>query len=178
MADAFKVLEDLPQVQIFCMRKGSQAAYQFLKDYHSKMDWRGPHWIPGGTRSGEFARKVVEGWQQPVISGLSAVIDNNFGLLNWKVTGGTISPKNVKYLTIPLIPAAKGIGVRNFGGKLFVAGKALCQKIGDKLEAAYALATSVTQKPWPGALPQTQDVHDAFEQAIEPVLSRYAELGK
>jgi hypothetical protein len=94
------------------------------------------------------------------------------------VTGGTITPKTAKALTIPLISAAKGIGARNFGGKLFVAGKALCQKIGNKLEAAYALAQGVTQAPWPGALPDEQAVQDAFSEAIEPVISRYAALGK
>jgi hypothetical protein len=81
-------------------------------------------------------------------------------------------------LTIPLISGAKGVRAPNFGDKLFRAGKALCRKAGEKLEAVYALAQSVTQKPWPGALPEPEAVHDAFAKGFESVLSRYAALGK
>src|ERR1700739_742847 len=82
---------------------GAEAVYEYLKDYHSQMDWKGPRWM-AGAGSGQFALDVVAGWQKPIISGSSAVIRNTFGLLDWKIKGGTIGLRRAKWLTIPVIP--------------------------------------------------------------------------
>ena len=154
-----------------CMQAGTEAVYLYLVAYHAKMDWRGPNWIPGPD-SGQFALNVVNGWQRPVVSGDHAYIENTFGLLNWKITGGVITPKKAKFLTIPLVSGAKGVPARAYSGKLFKAGNALCQRIGKNIEAIYALSQSVTQAPWPGAMPPDEDLSEAFEGAIDSVLEQ------
>jgi len=166
-------LESLEKMPEAIMEAGAQSLYNYLKEYHGKMDWRGEHWIPGPD-SGQFARKVVEGWQKPEISGLTVSIRNTFGLLGWKMSGGTITPRTASRLTIPLVSEAKGIPARAFGGQLFRAGNALCRKIGQNLEAIYALKKSVTQKPWPGALPSDAQLSEAFVKGAERVTSSLA----
>ena len=152
---------------------GGQAVYEYLRDYHSKMDWKGPNWFPG-PYSGEFAQKVVAGWQAPVVSANSVTISNTFGLLSWKVTGGTITPKTARALAIPLIPAARGLNASEYhaarGQELFREGAALFQIIGRKVEAVYALARSVSQAPWPGAMPSEQDIRETFITACDQYL--------
>jgi hypothetical protein len=114
---------------------------------------------------------VVNGWQAPVVSGNSATVENTFGLLAWKVSGGTISPKNAQALTIPLVSEAKGVPARSLPG-LFIAGSALVRQVGQQLEAVYALARSVTQAPWPGALPDNDKVAQAFLDGVQPILQQ------
>lgn len=161
-----------PETKRACIEAGAQYVYAFLVEYHGKMDWRGPRWI-AGPNSGEFARKVVEGWQPPeMTSDSQAVVRNTFGLLAWKITGGTITPKTGRMLAIPLVGRAKGIWPRNSPIKLFRAGNALMAKIGARLEAMYALAASVHQAPWPGAMPPEEAVILEFLKGVELVLKR------
>jgi hypothetical protein len=135
---------------------GSRALYDFLVEYHSRIDWKESHWFPG-MRSGDFARQVVEGWQPPTRSGNVIEIRNTFGLLNWKIKGGVITPRRASHLTIPLISEARGFPVAVFsagtGQRLFRVGRALCRKIGGKVEAVYALSLGVKQYPYPNAMP-------------------------
>ena len=95
----------------------AEKVVDYLRDYHSKMDWRESRWMPPSLG---FAKKVVEGWQ-PLAThtfGTERVhritIVNTFGLLAWKVSGGDISPVNAEFLTIPLISEAKGKSVAEF----------------------------------------------------------------
>jgi hypothetical protein len=154
---------------------GAQAGYEFLKDYHSKMDWKGDRYLGAGPNSGQFARDIVEGWQAPVRSGQNtATVVNTDGLLAWKVTGGTISAQNVQYLTIPVVADAKGVPARAYPQKLFRAGNALCIKLGQQVQAIYALKQSVTQQPWPGAMPDDAELEKVFYNAVRSELLRTA----
>jgi hypothetical protein len=159
-------VERLRKMPEAVLQAGGDALYDYLKDYHGKMDWKGSRWMPGPA-SGQFARDVVEGWQQPVVSGTTVTLRNTFGLLAWKISGGTITPKTAHRLTIPLTGGAKGVPARQFPGGLFRAGNALCQKVGQKLEAIYALKESVTQAPWPGAMPTDEQLASAFTKGAE-----------
>lgn len=152
-----------------CLQAGSVGAFDFFRDYHSKMTWRGSRWIPGGN-SGQFAVNVVNGWQAPAVAGNTATVANTFELLAWKVSGGTIRPVRAQALAIPLVSEAKGVPPRTFGN-LFIAGSALVRQVGKQLEAVYALSRSVTQAPWPGALPDEADTVQAFLDGIQPVLT-------
>jgi hypothetical protein len=175
IVDISMALASLEQIQAgraLAVQAGADAAYDFLRDYHSKMDWRGSRWMAGGD-SGQFARDVVAGWQPPNVSGDTVTITNTFGLLSWKVTGGHIAPKEARALAIPLIPEAKGVAPRSFG-QLFVAGRALCRQVGKELEAVYALSSGVDQAPWPGALPDVEAVADAFAGGAEPIAEKIA----
>jgi hypothetical protein len=166
----FRRLADFHPIEV-----GAQAGYEFLKDYHSKMDWRGDRYLGPGINSGEFARNVVDGWYPPVRTGENtAVVVNTFGLLAWKITGGTIHAQNAQYLTIPVVAAAKGVAAREYPEKLFKAGNALCIKLGQQVQAIYALKESVVQQPWPGAMPDTEDIEKAFVRAVRAELRKVA----
>jgi hypothetical protein len=142
----------------------AQGAYDFLRDYHKDMQWRGSNWIPRSS-SGQFAQSVADSWQQPMVAGDSATIRNTFGLLAWKVTGGEITPKRAKALTIPLTTTARSRAARDFPG-LFRLGQTLSKRLGRRIEAQYALSRGVTQRPWPGALPPDEQVADAATAAV------------
>lgn len=162
----------------------ADGVYRYLIDYHSQMDWRGSNWIPG-PNSGEFAQNVVKGWQPPEIAGDTAKIVNTFGLLSWKVTGGTITPKQAQALTIPLTTAAKGQPAPQFQGMslprhpgtgrfisrqaaaLVRTGNALSLVLDKQIFPQYALVKSVTQEPWPGAMPTNEELSAAASEAVE-----------
>jgi hypothetical protein len=145
------------------VQSGALAGWQFLRDYHSKMDWKGDRYLGAGPNSGQFARDIVMGWQPPVMAGKNqATVVNTDPLLAWKITGGPIYAQNAQYLTIPVVPEAKGIPAREYPDKLFRAGNALCIKLGNQVRAIYALKQSVYQQPWPGAMPDDADIQAAF----------------
>jgi hypothetical protein len=95
-----------------------------------------------------------------------ATVVNTFGLLAWKITGGPIYTQTAPFLTIPLVAEAKGLLAREYraasGQVLFKAGNALCIRLGQKVQAIYALRQSVFQQPWPGAMPDDADIQAAF----------------
>jgi hypothetical protein len=152
--------------------QGGQKVVTFLRDYHRGMDWRGDRYLGGGTNSGWFAKAVVNGWKEPRVMGNGVVIANSFGLLSWKVTGGTITPKKAKMLTIPLVALAKGVAARQYPEPLFRAGNALCVKLGNKVKAVYALKKSVTQKPGPGAMPSNNQLQAKFMEGANKAIAK------
>lgn len=157
------------------MQRAGQAVADYLRHYHTNFAsaWKGPRYM---NPSAGFADQVVKGWQDPVVSGTRVTITNTFGLLGFKVRGGTITPKTAPYLTIPLISAAKGKTVAEFKAgnsePLFRAGNALCQKLGGRLTAVYALSKSVQQPAWPGALPPNDALALVFTTAVNQEIAR------
>jgi hypothetical protein len=151
----------------------------WLRRYHTRFrqKWQGPRYM-AGPRSNLFWQQVVAGWQDPVVTGKRVVITNTFGLLKWKTTGGTITPKRARMLTIPLVPDAKGLTVAEYeaeeGTPLFRAGNALCRRIGKRLEAIYALKESVTQAPWPDAMPPDDEIKKVFTDSVRQQIRNIA----
>jgi hypothetical protein len=160
------------------MQAGRDVA-TYLRTYHTRFrqKWQGPRYM-AGPRSNLFWQQVVAGWQDPVLSGKRVTITNTFGLLHWKTTGGTIFPVRARMLTIPLIPDAKGLTVAEFeaeeGTPLFRAGNALCRRIGKQLEAIYALKESVTQAPWPDAMPDDATLKSVFAESAKKQIQTIA----
>lgn len=156
---------------VFTSQRTMDDLIGFFRDYHLRfrMKWRGSKYMLG-PRSNMFWQEVVAGWEDPHTSGGIIFLHNKFGLLSWKVTGGTIIPKIARMLTIPLIPDAKGISAREFaaeeGTPLFRIGNALMRRIGKQLEAVYALKSSVQQDPWPGALPTNDQIAEVYKQSV------------
>jgi hypothetical protein len=157
------------------LQRAGQAVSDYLRRYHANFGnaWRGSHYM---SPSLGFAQKVSAGWQPPVVSGNRVTVTNTFGLLSWKLRGGTITPIRAQYLTIPLIGEAKGKTVAEFRAgssePLFRAGNALCRRLGKRLEAVYALSKGVTQAPWPGALPPDEAMALVFTMAVNQELER------
>lgn len=153
---------------------GAEAAQSAVQSYYVKLGrnlWINPS-LPThgpGRQKTRFADNITTGWSVGKVTGSGANIRNNTIGLAHKVTGGTITAKRVKFLTIPLIPQAHGRRARDFAsgiGKLFAAKGCLMWKKPDgTIIPAYALKKSVTHKPWTGALPPDATIAKEFAEA-------------
>lgn len=123
-----------------------------------------------GRQKTRFSDNAATGWGITSVTGSGANIANKAIGLAHKVTGGTITAKRTKFLTIPIIPQAHGRRAKQFVndiGPLFAAKGCLMWKKPDgTITPAYALKKSVTHKPWPGALPPDETIAQAFAEGI------------
>jgi hypothetical protein len=173
--------------------QGGRAAVIAAIAYHREFDqaggWKGPRYLgPGPNDGSSFGADVARGWFFQSADESGAIIANNADHYAFKVTGGTITPKRAKALTIPLIQAAKGLYAsvyqQNTGNRLFtIKGKnALFERTESSttgsrgrrgragvtsirtsgIRAVYALVKSVTMGPWPNALPPEDDIAKAY----------------
>lgn len=135
-----------------------------LKEYHAAFDaeggWAnpsGPTHGPGRKRTG-FGQNVTRAWNTRDHDSGGFTIANDAPWLKHKVEGGTIKATG-KALTIPMDPRAHGVRARDFPGKLFIPkGKDyLAESKDGEFHVVYLLRKTVTQKPWPGALPDLDD---------------------
>lgn len=154
--------------------QGGIAARNAAVAYHDQFDqsggWRGKHYLGVSKNAGSaFGSAVSDAWKLESHDAKGAVISNAAEHYAFKVTGGTITPKRGKYLTIPLIPEARGVRVssyeQNTGHRLFrsPSGKALMEKTGKgTARSVYALLERVTMGPWAGAVPPDEVIVDAY----------------
>ena len=179
--------------------QGGLAARNAAIAYHRQFDqsggWRGKRYLGTGPNGGSsFGADVARGWSLTAHDSGGATISNDANYYAFKVTGGTIKPKRGKYLTIPLIPEAKGLRVKtyeeNTGKRLFslpgrkvlfeaTKGEGTSSLVNQEngfrkgegrinvaarteMRPVYALLTSVTQGPWPHALPPNDVLVDAY----------------
>lgn len=167
------------------LRSAASSVYEFVKEYHIQFGnrWRGDHYM-SGPKSGEWQQAVADSWQPPTlisdVDGASAIVENTHPHLAFKIEGGTIVPISAGALTIPLVPDAKGISAAEYavsqGVELFAVKGVLATKgeAHGEIVPIYALKQSVTQGPWPGAMPPDEEIRDvfaaAFQLQLEPVL--------
>jgi hypothetical protein len=152
-----------------------QAVKEFVQLYHEEFHtgWRGDHYLTGPV-SGRWETEVAADWQSPIqLDANTVLIENTNPTLAHKITGGTIVPVNAGMLTIPLVGEAKGIRAAEYetftGNKLFhPKGKnILATKIDDELVPIYALRSSVSQEPWPGAMPDIETLQGIFDESFQ-----------
>ena len=165
--------------------KGGNAALDVIKDYYAAKGR--PFWVNSALPTHGPGRKVTQWWrstetgwfmkQQADSSSVS--FENATVGLAHKVTGGTIRAKRKKFLTIPVDPKAHGLDAKTFArtiAPLFAAKGMLMfadKKTGD-VKAAYALKRSITQQPWPGALPPEASYLDAFvDGALDSLIQSF-----
>lgn len=154
-------------------RAANTAAIDYHREFNARGGWKGKNYLSGPGRSqGDFGQNVSLGWNFRSANRDGATIANNADFFAFKVSGGTIIPKRVKYLTIPIVSEAAGRRARAYeritGKNLFtVPGKkALFEKDGDGIRPVYALVSRVTQAPWPNALPRIEKLADIFAEAF------------
>lgn len=154
------------------LRKGSMNVRKLLLDHWIAKDAAEPNRLNPARRT-HFWRTVAESIGSVRSDKALGRVTLTFhdGRLGHKVTGGTITAKKAKMLTIPIHAAAYAVrasflalaeGVKLFvmrskRGNLFLAGKK-----GKELVRYYLLKYSVTQGPWPKTLPTSQEVKAAF----------------
>lgn len=129
-----------------------------------------------GRRPTQWWRSVANGWTDSPATSAGVTFSNSTIGLAHKVTGGTIRAKRKSFLTIPIDPRAHGMTAKTFSRTvlpLFRVKNALMATENDgTLTPIYALKKSVTQAPWPGALPPEQSYVDPFLDAALDSLER------
>ena len=147
-------------------------AQQSMHAFNQAGGWRGKRYMTGpGRRQGDFGADIADGWNFRTASKDGATISNGAPYYRFKVTGGTITPRRAKALTIPMLPEAVGRTAREYetdtGNRLFTikGKKALFRKDGESVKAVYALVARVKQDPWPRALPNTERLAKEFTAA-------------
>lgn len=122
----------------------------------------------GGKRT-NFWRSVAQSVQSPVIAGTHTVtVAISHPAIRQKVEGGTIVPKRVRALTIPVSPEAYGrtaetleheLGIKLFRVPSDLGNGVLAAAMKDgRIKVHYALRRSVHQNPDPEALPPTSSL--------------------
>jgi len=165
---------------------GGRAAQQAAAKYHREFDqsggWRGKRYLGAGNgEGGRFGSDVARGWKFDTADAGGATISNDASYYAFKVSGGTITAKRVSFLTIPLVPEARGLRAATFaqntGQKLFrpKGKKVLAVKDGKGIRSIYALVKSVTMGPWPGAVPPEDVLAGAFSEAWREALADHLE---
>jgi hypothetical protein len=163
---------------------GGQAALAVIKGYYQAKGR--PFWVnPAlpthgpGRRPTQWWRSTETGWamRQPNSYAVNFV-NGTIGLAH-KVTGGTIRAKRKKFLTIPVDPRAHGLTAKTFSrtiAPLFQA-KGMLLYVDEQtadVKAAYALKKSITQRPWPGALPPESSYLDTFiDEALDSLIDSF-----
>lgn len=156
---------------------GGRAASEAAKDYHQDFNqaggWKGKNYMDAPQRdSGAFGQNVSLGWHFETSSPTGATISNSADFYAFKVRGGTIRPKRVSKLTIPMVPEAVSRRAADYvsftGNKLFrIKGKNALFETMDEggIRAVYALVDEVTQAPWPEALPDKKLLSERFKKS-------------
>ena len=163
---------------------GGIAALNVIKGYYRAKGR--PFWVNPALPTHGPGRKVTQWWrstetgwsmQQPN-SYTASFVNGTVGLAH-KVTGGTIRAKRKKFLTIPVDPKAHGLDAKTFArtiAPLFQA-KGMLMYVDEQtadVKAAYALKRSITQRPWPGALPPESTYLDAFvNEALDSLIQSF-----
>lgn len=163
---------------------GGIAALNVIKGYYRAKGR--PFWVNPSLPTHGPGRKVTQWWrstetgwtmQQPN-SYTASFVNGTVGLAH-KVTGGTIRAKRKKFLTIPVDPKAHGLDAKTFArtiAPLFQA-KGMLMYVDEQtadVKAAYALKKSITQRPWPGALPPESSYLDAFvNEALDSLIQSF-----
>ena len=151
-------------------RAAVNAAIKYHREFDKAGGWRGKRYLGTGKKDGSsFGSSVAAGWFFKESDKTGAVIANNADHYAFKVRGGTITPKRAKFLTIPLIREAAGLYAsvyqQNTGRRLFrPKGKDVLMERteGGTARSVYALVKSVTQGPWPRAVPDEDLIAQAF----------------
>lgn len=172
-----------PSTRKLAIEAGGLAALYAVKNYYSTRG--GALWensaLPThgeGREKTQWWRQVEGGWQVKSSTTTGVTMSNKTVGLAHKITGGTITPKRRKFLTIPLIPQAHGKTAKEFSRKvspLFIVKGTLAMRGEDgQVIPVFALKKSVTHKPWQNALPQEETYLKAFaKSALEALEDAY-----
>ena len=170
-----------PETRKNALKIGAESALIAIKGYYTKTGRS--NWLNlslpthgAGRRLTDWWKLVESGWSVGNVTSQTATLSNASTGFAHKVTGGVITAKRKKYLTIPVHPTAHGVRARDYSSSispLFAAKGVLARTEDDgAITPIYALKKSVNQKPWPKALPPEQTYVNAFvDSAVDHILS-------
>ena len=170
-----------PETRKNALKIGAESALIAIKGYYTqtgRSNWLNLS-LPthgAGRRLTDWWKLVESGWSVGNVTSQTATLSNASTGFAHKVTGGVITAKRKKYLTIPIHPTAHGVRARDYSSSispLFAAKGVLARTEDDgAITPIYALKKSVNQKPWPKALPPEQTYVNAFvDSAVDHILS-------
>ena len=170
-----------PETRKNALKIGAESALIAIKGYYTqtgRSNWLNLS-LPthgAGRRLTDWWKLVESGWSVGNVTSQTATLSNSSTGFAHKVTGGVITAKRKKYLTIPIHPTAHGVRARDYSSSispLFAAKGVLARTEDDgAITPIYALKKSVNQKPWPKALPPEQTYVNAFvDSAVDHIIS-------
>jgi hypothetical protein len=157
------------------IKAGADDALVVVKKYYGvggSALWSGTGPTQGaGRKKTQWWRKVERNWTVSSATTTSATLSNiNTDGFSHKITGGTISAKRAKFLTIPIVPEAHGLSAKTYSKTikpLFRVKNLLVQEEKDgKIKPIFVLKKSVTQNAWKGALPPENTYLDAYAAGV------------
>jgi hypothetical protein len=163
------------EVRRRAINAGANDALVVVKKYYGvggSALWSGTGPTQGaGRKKTQWWRKVESNWAVASTSSTGATLSNiNTDGFSHKITGGTISAKRAKFLTIPIVPEAHGLSAKTYSKTikpLFRVKNLLVQSEDNgKIKPIFVLKKSVTQKPWKGALPPEKTYLDAYAAGV------------
>jgi hypothetical protein len=172
-------------VRKIAVMTGAQDALEVVKKYYNmggSTIWENPSLSTHGPgrKKTQWWRKVADSWSIMGASGSGVTLrSKDVDGFAHKVTGGTITARRAKFLTIPIIPQAHGLSAASYSNtisKLFAVKGVLAQA--DKnsptgIKPVFVLKKSITQKPWKNALPPEKTYLDAFTNgALESIIAQ------
>ncbi len=170
-----------PETRKNALKIGAESALIAIKGYYTKTGRN--NWVNNllpthgpGRKLTDWWKLVESGWTVGNVTSQTATLSNSSTGFAHKVTGGVITAKRKKYLTIPVHPTAHGVRARDYANSIapLFAAKGILFRTEDDgaLTQIYALKKSVNQKPWPTALPPEQTYADAFiNSAVDHIFS-------
>jgi len=184
-----KVVSSMLKLQSVEVRRraisaGAMDATEVVKKYYrdgASAMWSGTGPTHGaGRKKTQWWRGVANNWNVSKANSQGATLTNaNTVGFSHKITGGTITAKRVKFLTIPVDPRAHGLTAKTFSktiAPLFRVKNILAAKDDDdKIKPIFVLKKSVTQRPWANALPPENSYADAFAAGVLDTLIAEAE---
>lgn len=147
----------------------------YLKGYHrdfQENDGWANFGLPthgAGRKETRFGEDIARAWQIEDSNSSGFTLSNDATGFSHKVTGGKITAKKAKALTIPMVPEAHGVRARDYKNDLFrPKGKDYLMESLENGEArvVYLLRKSVTHSPVEGALPDDKILHSEFLESV------------
>ena len=164
---------------------GAQDALEVVEKYYNMNGsrlWENPS-LPThgpGRKKTQWWRKVSGSWSIMGASGSGVTLRSKGAIgFSHKVTGGTITARRAKFLTIPIVPEAHGLTARTYSrtiAPLFAVKGVLAQADENSptgIKPVFVLKKSITQKPWKNALPPEQSYINAFANgALQSIIAQ------
>ena len=178
------VMLSAPAARRTAVNDGGKAALDVIRRYYAS---RGRYpWMNTALPTHGPGRVALQWWRSTE-TGWSMLQPNSFSVnfvnatvgLAHKVTGGTIRAKRKKFLTIAVDPRAHGLTAKTFSRTIapLFAAKGMLMFVDEQtadVKAAYALKKSITQRPWPGALPPEASYLDTFiDEALDSLIDSF-----
>jgi len=172
-------------VRKIAVEAGAIDAVSSLREYYnlggSRM-WENPS-LPthgAGRKKTQWWRHVAGSWGSVGASSNGVTLRSKGAIgFTHKVTGGTITARRAKFLTIPIVPEAHGLTAKQYSKRIapLFAVKGVLAQVDESsptgIKPIFVLKKSKNFDPWKGALPPEKTYLDAFAKgALQSMIAQ------